>query len=233
VITCTNLECASNGGSNYTKIYAEWLGGTENSTLKFNPNVDVAVKRITYKDGYHLDFGWDGHQDWIEVVAQRPDALTGLPGEGRGGRRYLPSGASVSDVVRHAFQAFRAYEEHECREFFKYRIGGSGIGVPVFGPHEDYDQRLRPIEPYDRLRFTRIEDLPVHDTLPDGYRLVQKGDFPLPPNFNLATDMVLVREPDGRRLLALPDPVVKLAGAARQLRDTTPKMPERPRGGPE
>lgn len=48
---------------------------------------------------------------------------------GRGGKAYLSEHMTVSELTRTAFGLFRAYEEHECREFFKWR------GKAIYGPH--------------------------------------------------------------------------------------------------
>lgn len=69
----------------------------------------------------------------IELQVRRPDAITGEPGVGYGGVRRLSPHASRSDVVRTAFGAVLAYNEHETREFFRYR------GAQIFGPHGDVE----------------------------------------------------------------------------------------------
>ena len=69
----------------------------------------------------------------IELAVRRPDAITGEMGVGYGGIRWLSPYASKSDLVRMAFGAILAYNEHEAREFFHYR------GRQVFGPHVSVD----------------------------------------------------------------------------------------------
>jgi hypothetical protein len=69
----------------------------------------------------------------IELAVRRPDAITGKDGTGYGGVRWLSPHASRSDVVRTAFGAILAYNEHEAREFFRYRDRA------IFNPHGDID----------------------------------------------------------------------------------------------
>lgn len=69
----------------------------------------------------------------IELAVRRPDAITGKDGTGYGGVRWLSPHASRSDVVRTAFGAILAYNEHEVREFFRYRDRA------IFNPHGDID----------------------------------------------------------------------------------------------
>lgn len=96
--------------------------------------VDEVTNEIAYKAGYGIDAVVDELGDvWFEVTCWRPDAITQVWDYGYGGRRRLDPTATRSDIVRNVFAAFRAYEEHECREFFRFR------GEQVFGPHMDLD----------------------------------------------------------------------------------------------
>lgn len=100
----------------------------------FIREVDKVVSEITYKPGYSIDAIVDELGDvWFEVVCWRADAITGVWGYGYGGRRRLDPKSTRSDIVRNVFAAYKAYEEHECREFFRFR------GEQVFGPHMDLD----------------------------------------------------------------------------------------------
>jgi hypothetical protein len=66
---------------------------------------------------------------YIQVECDRPDVNTGIMGVGHGGKAYLSEHMTDGEIVRRAFSLFMAYEEHECREGFKWR------GRAVFGPH--------------------------------------------------------------------------------------------------
>jgi hypothetical protein len=69
----------------------------------------------------------------MELVSEETDAATERPEVFRGRKWHIASRASRSDIVRTAFKAVAAWQEHEAREKFLYR------GVPVFGPHSDVD----------------------------------------------------------------------------------------------
>ena len=92
---------------------------------------ESTLRDISYRPNYHIDSGTDGVRWWIEIVHERHDAITGVWGQGRGGKRYIHYGTSRSDIVRTVFGAFLSYEEHDVREFFRYS------GQQVFGPHMD------------------------------------------------------------------------------------------------
>lgn len=90
---------------------------------------------VTYKPGYRLLLKPDtfemGSRWYFQVEADRVDAITGEPGVGRGGKAYLSPHACRSELAQTAFGLFKAYEEHECREWFRYD------GAQVYGPHVD------------------------------------------------------------------------------------------------
>ena len=51
------------------------------------------------------------------------------PGRGQSPAIYVDPDWSTDQIVRQAFKTILAYEEHECREKFRYQ------GKPIFGPH--------------------------------------------------------------------------------------------------
>lgn len=97
--------------------------------IKFN---DVR-EEISYKDGYRLILSRDKQDPtgryYFQVECDRPDSSTGEMGVGRGGKAYLSPHMTVSELTRVAFGLFKAYEEHECREFFNWK------NRAIFGPH--------------------------------------------------------------------------------------------------
>lgn len=98
--------------------------------------VSRILQSIQYKDDFKIiasrDLSDEGRV-FIQVVCERPDSITGKPGVGKGGKMYLSPHMVDGEVVRKAFQAILAYEEHEAREFFRYK------GAQVFGPHIHID----------------------------------------------------------------------------------------------
>jgi hypothetical protein len=110
------------------------------TTVIYHPDLawtQGVVANIRYKPGYRLLLNVDqadpGGRLYLQVECDRPDVFTGVMGVGRGGKAYLSPHMTTSEIVRLAFGLFRAYEEHECREFFAYR------GARVFGPHIDVE----------------------------------------------------------------------------------------------
>jgi hypothetical protein len=92
------------------------------------------VERIEYRDEYVLVVKEDegrGGAVYMQVHCWRPDTFTGQMDWGRGGKAYLSPWATDSELVQTAFGLLKAYEEHECREAFRFD------GVRVFGPHID------------------------------------------------------------------------------------------------
>lgn len=116
-----------------------WRAYSTSGPTDFDPNWSVHFKHvwkdISYKDGYGLLLAKDkadpGGRYYFQVECERPDTVTGQTGIGRGGKAYLSPHMTVSELTRLAFGLFRAYEEHECREFFQWK------GRAIFGPHID------------------------------------------------------------------------------------------------
>jgi hypothetical protein len=97
-------------------------------------DVQFVVDAVRYKDGY--DFDLEINEDiegnvewWISLTVRRVDALTGEPGVGHAVPRVVSPYMTESQIVRMMFGMAMGYEEHECREFFRYD------GKAVFGPH--------------------------------------------------------------------------------------------------
>lgn len=101
----------------------------------WSPLFEDVHHSVTYKPGYRLLLRPDTTDApcrwYFQVEADRVDAITGEPGVGRGGKAYLSPHAVRSELVQTAFGLFKAYEEHEAREWFRYN------GRQVYGPHFD------------------------------------------------------------------------------------------------
>src|SRR6478609_3499648 len=80
---------------------------------------------VTYKPGYRLLLRRDelvpNGRWYFQVECDRLDAITGEPGTGRGGKAYLSPHVSRSELVQTAFGLLKSFEEHECREFFRFQ----------------------------------------------------------------------------------------------------------------
>lgn len=102
----------------------------------WNPLFAEVVEAVTYKPGFELLLCFDatpGGGRWYFQVECKNSvcAITGEIRTDRGGKAYLSPYATRSELAQIAFGLFKAYEEHEAREFFRY------AGKQVFGPHLD------------------------------------------------------------------------------------------------
>lgn len=100
----------------------------------FEERVRDLMGEVAYREGYAIDIEWDkayGNRLYMQVRCWRPDVVTGTYDWGYGGKRYLSEYMTDGEILRIAFASCMAYEEHEVREFFKYR------GRSIFGPHID------------------------------------------------------------------------------------------------
>lgn len=94
------------------------------------------LQEITYKEDYIFELKADGDIDgrwYVQISFLRPDIVTGEPGWGRSGKRYVSPHMAKSEFVALVMGTVLALEEHEAREMFKYR------GRRIFGPHIDVD----------------------------------------------------------------------------------------------
>ncbi|MCW2763870.1 MAG: hypothetical protein JWR85_4071 [Marmoricola sp.] len=93
----------------------------------------VAYRDDTYRYRVEIDQADPHGRVFIQLEHLRPDAFTGELKWGNGGKRYLSPFMTTSEIIRAAFAAALAYEEHEVREWFTYHQRR------VFGPHIDVD----------------------------------------------------------------------------------------------
>lgn len=103
-----------------------------NEVVVFLNRVVRLVDDISYKDDYSLFVSLDEvfrQRVYMQVFCFRKDTVTGEWGWGKGGKFYLSPHMTDQEIVQNAFGLFKAYEEHECREFFKYK------DKRIYGPH--------------------------------------------------------------------------------------------------
>ncbi|QOE32133.1 hypothetical protein CPT_Paso_016 [Rhizobium phage Paso] len=100
------------------------------------------VRQCTYKPGWKLICGQDkGKRLYIQVeVTTEAEAsmestgpCKGIRSPWKGGKHYLSLHMCRQEVVSACFAAFLAAEEHESREWFRYK------GASIFNPHLDPD----------------------------------------------------------------------------------------------
>lgn len=102
---------------------------------------EALIDRVTYKPGWRFIVRQDTTRTgpgrpYIQVQFDRPDAITGRPGMGRSGKKYLSEHMLDDEIARSLFGLAIATEEHECREFFRLD------GRQIFGPHISLDALL-------------------------------------------------------------------------------------------
>lgn len=111
------------------------------------------VKDIDYRDGYFLETGNEDDTVFIRLAVWRLDTVTKEMGWGHSAKAWLSPSMSRSDVVRVCFGLIRAYNEHEDREFFKYK------GTRIFGPHQNVELLVDAGRPTDLSAIVETEEL--------------------------------------------------------------------------
>lgn len=103
------------------------------------------ILECTYKPGWLLHFGSEVTSEsyrpfiQVEVTAEAEASMESTgPNKGtrspwKGGKRYLSLHMCRQEIVSAVFSAFLMAEEHEIREWFRYK------GASIFNPHLDPD----------------------------------------------------------------------------------------------
>lgn len=108
-------------------------------TLRWQEMINL-VKSCTYKPGWRavfkVDRGSTPGRPYIQIeVSTEAEASfnvqTGERQEWRGGKHYLSLHMCRQEVVGAVYGAIRAAEEHEMREWFRYK------GASIYNPHLD------------------------------------------------------------------------------------------------
>lgn len=97
-------------------------------------HIEAALREVKAPREVRLRF--DGERPYLQV-------------QPAGRKWWLSPHMTASEVVRTAFMACLAYEEHELREFFTWR------GARVFGPHLDVEALVEVADCEDRRRESR------------------------------------------------------------------------------
>lgn len=101
------------------------------------------VSNIEYKD-WRLRVGQNEEHFFLQVLFDAPDNHTGIIEEQRCRKWQLSVYMTKSEVVRTAYKAVLAAEEHEVGEHFKYK------DELIFNPHVDVETLVDVIK-RDRL----------------------------------------------------------------------------------
>lgn len=97
------------------------------------------VDYISYKPGWKLRFTY-GQRDYVqlEVTEESDSSLDSYLRDGtrtpwKSGKRYLSEFMCRQEIVGVCFDLIKSAEEHEMREWFRYK------GASIFNPHLDPD----------------------------------------------------------------------------------------------
>lgn len=91
------------------------------------------VARCTYKPGWDFKVFWDGRAYLQLHVTGSLCAVSLQPTVWHSAKHYLSEFMCKQELVGVCFKAVQQAEEHELREFFRYR------GARIFNPHIDPD----------------------------------------------------------------------------------------------
>lgn len=103
------------------------------------------VSQITYRPGWTIILGrdkaspsWGKHRPFIqiEVSTESEASLSPFTGEReawKSGKHYLSHHMCRQEIVGAVFGAIKAAEEHEMKEWFRYK------GASIYNPHLDPD----------------------------------------------------------------------------------------------
>jgi len=95
-------------------------------------DIEEIVSQISYKD-WRLKVGQNEEHFYLQVLFDAPDNNTGIIEEQRCRKWQLSVHMCPSEVVRTAYKAVLAAEEHEVGEHFKYK------DTLIFNPHVDVE----------------------------------------------------------------------------------------------
>lgn len=94
--------------------------------------LQALVEQCTYKPGWTLLFNSDD-RPYVQWEVEGLDSISKQPTRWRSGKRYLSSFMCRQEVVAAVFSLALAAEEHEAREWFRYK------GASIYNPHLDPD----------------------------------------------------------------------------------------------
>jgi len=106
------------------------------SALRTLSRAMVTTANITYKDGWSFRIGRTGDMIFVQVQVNKHVGVCSLTGKStawRGGKRYLSKHMTQQELTGVMFDLIRAAEEHEMREFFRYK------GASIYNPHLNPD----------------------------------------------------------------------------------------------
>lgn len=102
--------------------------------MLLDSQIIAIVQAVSYKPGWDIRVSWDRDRPYIQLEATTDDS-TGAhePVTWKSGKRYLSPHMCRQEIVGACFALIRDAEEHEMREWFRYK------GAAIFNPHLDPD----------------------------------------------------------------------------------------------
>lgn len=100
--------------------------------MTFDQLVEI-VSEISYKPGWAIHLHRDAGRPYVQLTAVSIDSVTHVPCDWKSGKSYLSVHMCRQEIVGAVFGLIRAAEEHEMREFFRYK------GASIYNPHLDPD----------------------------------------------------------------------------------------------
>ncbi len=94
-----------------------------------NTDVKAVIAEISYKPNWAIIC----QNSYLQVEVIGVCSIDGSPQKWRGAKHRISSHMCKQELVGLAFTAIKQAEEHEMREFFRYK------GASIFNPHLDPD----------------------------------------------------------------------------------------------
>jgi|CXWL01.1.fsa_nt_gi hypothetical protein len=99
--------------------------------------IEEVIQQVSYKN-WRFIVGCDlGGRDYLQVSWQGEDVTSGIITEQKSRKWWLSPHMTNTELVTTAYKAVMAAEEHEVREYFRYK------GAQVFNPHFDVDELVQ------------------------------------------------------------------------------------------
>jgi hypothetical protein len=102
--------------------------------MKTRQDFELLVSQISYKCGWHFHVKQDGRGVYLQISVDSTadiaiDPFTGTVVPWSGAKHYMSEHMCDSEVVGTVFDAIRRAEEHEMREWFRFKKRS------IFNPH--------------------------------------------------------------------------------------------------
>jgi len=97
--------------------------------MKSLSEIKEVIEQITYKKGWRIEVFTDENRPMLQIIFQGEDESTGMVETQKCRKWSLSFHMTTTEIVYTALKAVQAAEDHETREFFKYK------NVRIANPH--------------------------------------------------------------------------------------------------